>query len=367
MNKLVLSNLLHRPIRSLISIAAIAVEVTLILLIVGLMLGILNDSKDRQRGIGADLMVLPPKSSVFIGITGAPVSEKVADKLRKLPHVQVVAPVVQQISTAGAVEVIYGIDLKEYEELGGPFHYLAGGPFNGPNDVIVDDIFASSKRVHAGDEIEVLNQKFRISGVVEHGRGARKFIPKRTLQDLIGAQGKASVFYIKTDRPENADQVLQEVKAIPGMSQYTAHTLQQWLSLMSAGNVPGFSTTVGVVIGVAVIIGFIVIFQAMYTAILERTREIGILKSLGASKLYIVNVVLRETSLLALGGVALGILISYVARSALARRFPTLRLEVYADWVLYACIIALGGAILGALYPAFKAAQKDPIDALAYE
>src|SRR5919201_3938074 len=98
--------------------------------------------------------------------------------------------------TAGAVEVIYGIDLKEYEELGGPFHYLAGGPFNGPNDVIVDDIFASSKRVHAGDEIEVLNQKFRISGVVEHGRGARKFIPKRTLQDLIGAPGKAPVFYI---------------------------------------------------------------------------------------------------------------------------------------------------------------------------
>ena len=367
MNKLVLSNLVHRPIRSLISIAAIAVEVTLILLIVGLMMGILNDSKDRQRGIGADVMVLPPKSSAFIGITGAPVSEKVADRLRKLPHVAVVAPVVQQISTAGTVEVIYGIDIKEYEQLGGPFRYLAGGPFTGPNDVIIDNIFASSKNVHAGDEIEVLNQKFRVSGVVEHGRGARKFIPRLTLQELIGAQGKASVFYIKTDRPENADVVLQEVKAIPGMSQYTAHTLQQWLTLMSAGNVPGFSTTVGVVIGVAVIIGFIVIFQAMYTAILERTREIGILKSLGASKPYIVNVVLRETAVLALAGIAAGIIISYVARSGLARRFPTLRVEVYPDWVLYAGLIALGGAILGALYPAFKAAQKDPIDALAYE
>lgn len=367
MNKLVVSNLFHRPIRSLISIAAVAVEVTLILLIVGLMMGILNDSKDRQRGIGADVMVLPPKSSVFIGITGAPVSEKVADRLRKIPHVEVVTPVVQQISTAGAVEVIYGIDLKEYEQLGGPFRYLAGGPFTGPNDVIVDNIFASSKNVKPGDQLEVLNQMFTVSGVVEHGRGARKFIPRRTLQELIGAQGKASVFYIKTDSPENADSVVRAVKAIPGMSQYTAHTLQQWLSLMSAGNVPGFSTTVGVVIGVAVIIGFIVIFQAMYTAILERTREIGILKSLGASKLYIVNVVLRETALLAVAGVLSGIAISYAARAALANRFPTLRVEVYPDWVLYAGIIALAGAILGALYPAFKAAQKDPIDALAYE
>lgn len=367
MNKLVVSNLLHRPIRSLISVAAVAVEVTLILLIVGLMLGMLNDSKERQRGIGADVIVLPPGSSFITGISGAPVPERIAEKLRKLPHVQAVAPVVNQISTAGAVEVIYGIDLGEYQQLGGPFRYLEGGPFTGPYDIIVDDYFATAKNVHAGDQLELLNQKFRVSGIVEHGRGARKFIPRRTMQELIGAQGKASVFYIKTDTPENADLVVQEVKAIPGMSQYAVRTLQTWLSLMSPGNLPGFSTTVGVVIGVAVIIGFIVIFQAMYTAILERTREIGILKSMGASKLYIVNVVLRETTLLALAGVASGIAISYAARGALAHRFPTLRIEVYGDWVLYAAIIALAGAILGALYPAFKAAQRDPIDALAYE
>jgi putative ABC transport system permease protein len=206
-----------------------------------------------------------------------------------------------------------------------------------------------------------------VSGIVEHGRGARKFIPRRTLQELIGAQGKASVFYVRTDTPENAEQVVRDVKAIPGMSQYTAHTLRQWLSLMSPTNVPGFATTVGIVIGVAVIIGFIVIFQAMYTAILERTREIGILKSLGASKFYIVNVVLRETGLLAVAGVATGIAFSYAVVGALAQRFPTIRVEVVPEWVLYAGLIAIGGAILGALYPAFKAAQKDPIDALAYE
>jgi putative ABC transport system permease protein len=126
-------------------------------------------------------------------------------------------------------------------------------------------------------------------------------------------------------------------------------------------------TFINVVIGISVTIGFIVIFQAMYTAVMERTREIGILKSMGASKFYIVNVILRETVLLAIAGIIVGILISLVARSGIHQRLPTLPVVVTGGWILRATIIAIVGAILGALYPAFKAAQKDPIDALAYE
>ncbi len=69
--------------------------------------------------------------------------------------------------------------------------------------------------------------------------------------------------------------------------------------MMTVNSYPGLSTFINVVIGISVVIGFIVIFQAMYTAVMERTREIGILKSIGASKLYIVDVILRETVLLA--------------------------------------------------------------------
>ena len=67
MNKMIVANLVHRPLRSLISIVAIALEVTLILLIVGLSLGMLNDSRARQRGIGADVIVMPPGSSFIVG------------------------------------------------------------------------------------------------------------------------------------------------------------------------------------------------------------------------------------------------------------------------------------------------------------
>jgi putative ABC transport system permease protein len=136
---------------------------------------------------------------------------------------------------------------------------------------------------------------------------------------------------------------------------------------MTTGNIPMLSTFIDVVVGISVVIGFIVIFQAMYTAVMERTREIGILKSMGASRLYIVNVVLRETVLLALGGIVLGIAVSLAARMALAQKFPLLQVVVDRGWMVRATLIAIAGAIAGALYPAFKAAQKDPIDALAYE
>jgi putative ABC transport system permease protein len=367
MNRMILANLLHRPFRTLISVVAVAVEVTLILLIVGIMLGMLNDSSNRQAGIGADIMVQPPGASLLMGVSGAPVSAKVADKLRQLPHVVAATPVVTQVITSGTVEVIDGIDLPSFDAVSGGFRYVSGGPFQGPYDMIIDDLKAASTHRKVGDHIEALNHSFRVSGIVEHGKGAREFVPIATLQDMIGAIGKASIFYVKLDNPGNADQVVTAIKNIPGMQQYGVHSLKEYLSLMTSASIPGLSTVIDVVIGIAMIIGFIVIFQAMYTAVMERTREIGILKSLGAGKLYIVNVVLRETLLIAIGGIILGIAFSYGARVGLKARFQTLPVLITYAWLVKAAIIALIGSLLGAFYPAIKAAQKDPIDALAYE
>src|SRR5690348_4128981 len=367
MNKMIVANLVHRPIRTVISIVAIAVEVTLILVIVGFSLGMLNDSKQRQAGVGADIIVKPPGSSFLQGITGAPVSIKIADILQKLPHVAAVAPIVAQLNTSGAVEVINGVDLAQLEKLSGPFRFIEGGPFTGPDQVIVDDYFASSEHLHAGDTIHFLNHDVKIVGIVEHGKLARKFLPIHTLQEWIGAPGKASVFYVKLDDPANANEVVKEIHAVPGLEQFSVMTMKEYLSLMTPENLPGFNRFIEVVIGVAMVIGFIVIFQAMYTAVMERTREIGILKSMGASKLYIVNTVLRETILLAICGTIVGIGLSYVASSAIRAKFPLLPVSIQTNWITYAVLIAIIGALLGALYPAFKAARKDPIDALAYE
>jgi putative ABC transport system permease protein len=366
MNKMIVGNLVHRPVRSLISIVAVALEVTLILLIVGLSLGMVNDSKQRQAGIGADVVVMPPGSSYIVGLSGAPMPIKIGAVLAKLPHVVAVAPVITQVSTNGALEVIAGIDLKSYEALG-PFRFLQGGPFQGPDDVLIDDILAQAKHIKIGDKMEILNHEFRVAGIVAAGKGARKFLPIGTLQDLNGSKDKASVFYLKLDDPANAETVVNEIKSVPGMERHVASSMNYYLSMLTPKNYPGLGTFLNVVIAISVTIGFIVIFQAMYTAVMERTREIGILKSMGASKLYIVNVILRETLMLALGGIVLGILISLAARAGIAQRIPTIRVIVTGGWILKTTIIAIIGAMLGALYPAYRAAQKDPIEALAYE
>jgi putative ABC transport system permease protein len=367
MNRLVISNLLHRPLRSSISILAVAIEVTMILSIVGIMIGMIQGNRTQTNGIGADLIVRPPNQTFLVGVSGAPAPAKIADVLRKLPHVAVASPVIQQLSTQTVVETIWGIDYESFNALR-PFVFVSGGPFQGPNDVIVDDFFArSGKGYRVGDSIPILNHDFRICGIVEHGKGGRKFLPIKTLGALLGAENNATLFYVKADNPDNETLIKQEILAVPGLSAYQVQTVQEVLSMLTPEHLPGFNIALHIVIGIAVVVGFLVIFQAMYTAVLERTREIGILKSLGASQIYIVNLVLRETAFLSLVGILLGIGAAFTIKSGMAVRLPTQPFPISPGWIFAATLIAFAGALVGASYPALKAASKDPIEALAYE
>ena len=367
MNKLIFANVMHRPVRSIISILAVAIEVIMILSIVGIFMGMLNDQKARTNGIGADLVVRPSNTSFLNGVSGAPMPIKIAEVFRRLPHVAAASPVITNFSMGGSVEILYGIDYASYNALK-PFTWVAGGPFQGPNDVIVDDVFAhSAKGYHVGDTIAILNHPFRISGIVEAGKGGRRLIPIETMGNLTGSDGKASVIYIKADHEANMDAIRQEIAETRGLETYNVQTMGDLISLYTPARFPGFNISLNVVTGIAVIVGFLVIFQSMYTAVLERTREIGILKSMGASKATIVSVVLRETGVMAVAGVTVGMLGTLGVRMLLAHVFPTLSIEIPAAWLVRGALIAFSGALCGALYPAWMAARKDPIDALAYE
>jgi putative ABC transport system permease protein len=367
MNKLIFANLVHRPVRSIISVLAVAIEVIMILSIVGVFMGMLNDSKERENGIGADLTVRPPNSSYMTGITGAPMPIKFVQALTRLPHVAVASPVNSKFVTSGKFEVIDGIEYDSFNALK-PFQFLSGGRLIGPDDVLVDDVFAASgKGYHVGDIIQIFGHDFHIVGIVEHGKAARKLIPLDTMDQITDAEGKASLFYIKCDDPANENLVIQEVHDTKGLENYSVETVASWLSQMTPDKLPGFNIALDVVRFIAVVVGFLAIFQSMYTAVLERTREIGILKSMGASKLTIVDVVLRETAVMALAGVVLGIAATFGIKSLIAHLFPTQHFEITAVWVAKGAVIAFLGAMIGALYPAWMAARKDPIDALAYE
>src|ERR1700749_2538068 len=364
MNKLVFANLLHRPLRSIISVLAVAIEVVMILSIVAIFMGMLDDQKQRTNGIGGDLVVSPSNASFMNGVSGAVIPIKLADYLAKLPHVTVAAPVVSNFSMSGSVEVLYGIDYASYDALK-PFVFISGGRFKGPFDVIIDDVFARTGGGHkVGDTITILNRPFQICGIVESGKGGRKLIPIDTMGGLTGSEGKASVIYLKSDSPANDQLIIDEIHGTKGLANYKIQTMADLISLYTPSRLPGFDLALSVVIWIAVIVGFLVIFQSMYTAVLERTREIGILKSLGSSKLTIVGVVLRETGLLAVAGVIVGIVATYGVRTMLTLKFPTFSFELTAPWIGKGALIAFAGSVLGALYPAWMAARKDPIDAL---
>ncbi|HVN92056.1 MAG TPA: ABC transporter permease [Terracidiphilus sp.] len=366
MTKLIFANLLHRPLRSVISVLAVAIEVVMILSIVAIFMGMLNDQKERTNGIGADLMMRPSHASIMNGISGAPIPIKDEQAVERLPHVAIVSPAITLFNTASDdFGVIYGIDYQSFNALR-PFEFLQGGPFQGPNDVIVDDVFAGKKH-YLGETIKVMDRPFRICGIVEAGKGGRKMIPIDTMGDLMGAEGRASLFYIKADNPANDQAIIDEIHAVRGLEDFPVQTMEEWLSLMTPQNLPGFNQALGIVTGIAVIIGFLVIFQSMYTAVLERTREIGILKSMGASKLTIISVVLRECAVLAVAGVGIGIAGTYAVQLAMGHFFPTTHFEITGQWILRAALIAFTGSICGALYPGWMAARKDPIEALAYE
>ncbi len=366
MNKLVVGNILYRPVRSAISVLAVAIEVIMILSIVAIMIGQVQGAANQTGGVGADIIVRPPNASFLSAVGGAPVPARVAQVLAKLPHVAVAAPVIANFNMGNALQTVWGIDYPSYEALR-PFAFVAGGPFQGPDDVLVDDLYARSTHSQVGGTLRLLNHDFRVCGIVEHGKGGRIFVPIGTLGTLLGTPDNASLFYIRSDSSDHQDLIAQEIHAAPGLQQYQVQTMQEYMSMMTPEHFPGFNIALRVVISIAVIVGFLVIFQSMYTAVMERTREIGILKSLGASKVYVLNLVLREATMVAIAGIIVGVLATEALRFGMAAKFPTLPFLISMEWRVYGAIIALVGSVLGALYPALKAASKDPIDALAYE
>ena len=367
MGEFIVRNLFHRPVRTFIGVLAIAVEVALVVLIVGLTSGMLTETAKRIEGIGADIMLQPPAASIFLGFSGSPMPIKIADKLRDLKYVQSVAPALLQFNTTGGVEIIYGIEPESFRAVSGGFVFLAGRDMEGPNDVLIDDWAARAKHLKVGDTYNLFNTDWRVSGIVEHGKGARIFVPLATLQDLVGAHDKASIFLVKCTRPEHTSDVVEDMRRTENFPGYTIRPLKDFMSLMTSTNLPGLETFVDAMIALAVAIGLLVIFHTMYTTVIERTRDIGVLKSLGANSPFIVRALLMESGLLCLGGIAAGIGLSYAVRAAFMAGFPTLSIQITGAWIARAGVIALVGTVVGASYPAWVASKKDAVEALTFD
>ena len=361
-NKLVVENLKHRPLRTLLSVVAISIQVTMVLTLVGLSDGMLQDQARRVRGVGADIMVRAPSSSVMAFSANMPA--KIMSVIDKEPHVVAITGVLTQ--GTGGFSYVTGIDLAQFNKLSGGFHFLEGGPFQHPDDVMVDSFYASEHKLHVGDRIQSLNRSWRVCGIYEAGTLTRIVVPLDTLQDLTANIGKITMVYVKLDDPSRTNEVIESLRT--KLKDYQIYSMEEYTSLFSVANVPMLKEFIWVVIGLGVLVGFLVVFLSMYTAVLERTREIGVLKALGASPGYVLNILMRETTLLALAGSVLGILLSYVTRFVITGLVPgTLIQAIVPNWWPISAGIALVGALLGAMYPGLKAARQDAVEALSYE
>jgi putative ABC transport system permease protein len=361
-NRLVLENLKYRPIRTLLGLIAIGIQVTMVLTLVGLSEGLLQDQKLRARGVGADIVVRPSGSSI-IGFN-ANMPAGILGLVQKQPHVTLATGVL--IQPIGGVNSVTGIDLPRFLQLGGTFRFVRGGPFQAPYDIIVDEYHADQHKLHVNDSVRILNRPWRVSGIVEPGVLSRQFVQLSVLQDLSANTGKLSAIYVKLDDPSRTGEVIAALKSKLG--DYPIYSMDELADLYSIGNVPMLSAFIGVVIGLGVLVGFLVVFLSMYTAVLERTRQIGVLKALGASPGFIIGSLMRETTLLALAGSVVGILLSFLTRWVIRSLVPgSLIQAIVPIWWPIVTAIALAGALLGTVYPGLKAARQDVIEALAYE
>ena len=361
-NRLVIENLKFRPIRTLLSVVVIAIQVTMVLTLEGLSSGMLAEQAQRSRGVGADIVIRAPGSSIIS--TAGTFTSAWLPFIEKQPHIVAATGILIKQTTF--LDTVTGVDLPTFNRLNGGFHFIDGTPFQHPNDIIIDNYYARQKNLKVGDTLEMLGQTWHVCGIVEQGMLARFVVPLSRLQELAAASNQLSIIYAKVDVPANINPVINFLRG--KMKDYPIYPMAEYVSLFSVNNIPMLSEFIYVVIGLGVLVGFLVVFLSMYTAVLERTREIGILKALGASPVYIINILLRETFLLAICGSLIGIGLTFGTKWIINSVIhgPLIQATVPIWWPI-ASGLAIAGALLGAAYPGLKAARQNAIEALSYE
>lgn len=364
MDSLVLSNIAHRPARTAVSIAGIALGVLLVVFTVGLAHGLLRERGKREANIGAEILLRPAGT---IGLSGTqqfmvPVAH--ADELARVEGVRLAVPIGQHLDRAEGFgsRLIEGIPFDEYAALNN-LTIKEGRKLETGEEVIIDARWKTERQVEIGSTMMIYERPFRIVGVYEPPGGGRLKIPLSTMQDQVGSENRCNAILIACDDPAMQEQVAARIKEQFPDDQiiFTRELPEIYMS-----SVPALNMFLNVVVGVAATISTLVILLAMYTTVTERTRQIGILKSLGMSKASIAWVIEQEAILVSVLGVLIGVVMMLLLRVTVMRS-TSLIVDVEIKWIVISLIVGLVGGSIGALYPALRAARQDAVEALSYE
>lgn len=367
MNSLVASNLSHHPGRTAASVIGVAIGVVLVVLTVGLVRGALRERGQRDANIGVEIMLRQSGQGLSLTSADMSIPMSVLDEVRSTPGVAFATPVGQNLEMGGqsglGLRQIDGIDYDSFIAASN-LRVTQGQPLPASGDfAIVDFKYALEHKTKIGDKLTGLGHEFTIVGIYEPESGARIKVPLSAMQEALAAQTKCSMIFVKCANPEEQDQVAQRI--LEKFPEYRVLFTRELPTLFATG-FSAFNAFLNVVKGLAVVISVLVILLTMYTTVAERTRQIGILKSLGASKWWIAWAFEKEALLISLIGVLGGLALAVIARFLLVNWLDW-KIDLEAGTILFASLAGLVSGALGALYPALRAASKDPVDALSYE
>ncbi|MBA2340678.1 MAG: ABC transporter permease [Pyrinomonadaceae bacterium] len=366
MNNLVFANVTHRVPRTIVTILGISLGVLMIVLTVGLAHGMLRERGRRESSINAEIRI---SASGTLGLTGAqpfklPVSR--AEEIARLPGVRAAVPVGQSFDKSDSgfgSRLVDGIPFDEYAALTG-LRIKEGAKLASTGDeVIIDEHWKIERSVAVGSTVTLYERPFRIVGVYEPAGGAHVKIPLATMQEQAGGEGHCTAVLVACSDSAAQEEVAQRIREKFPEDQII---FTRDLPEIYASGTPALDVFIKIVVAVAAVISTLVILLAMYTTVTERTRQIGILKALGMSKRKIIWVIEKEAILLSLIGFAAGVALTLAVRFLLVRA-TQLSIDIEPRWMLVAFVIGFTGSILGALYPALRAARQDAVEALSYE
>jgi len=367
MNNLITSNLTHHPGRTIASVVGVAVGVILVILTVGLVRGTLRERGQRDANIGIEIMLRQGGQGISLTSADMTIPEADVEAVRAVPGVAMATPVGQNLEMGGGgglgIRQIDGIDFRSFTAASN-LRIVQGKPLPDSGDVaIIDFKEATNRKLKIGDKIKGLERDLTVVGIYEPEAGARVKVPLSTMQDALGAPDKCSMIFVKCQNAGEQEAVAARiVEKFPGSNALFTRDLPQ----LFATGFSGFNVFLNVVKGLATVISLLVILLTMHTTVAERTRQIGILKSLGASKFRIAWTFEKEALLISLLGVVGGLAVAAIARYFLVSNLGW-KIDLETDSILYASIAGLVSGLLGALYPALRAASQDPVEALSYE
>lgn len=363
LDSLVVSNIRQRPMRSAISILGVALGVALVMLFTGLAHGMSDDLQKRSSNVSAEIIFTRPGS---IQLTSASVnlSTKYVPLLQQVEGVESATPVIRHFYPSGSfgVDQVEGVDWNSFSKMNN-IRVIKGGAPTSPDDVVIDETKAARNHP-VGSMLKIFGDKlYRVAGIYAPESGARVKMTLPALQDALEAPEKCTFIYVKIKNPADQVAVARRIdQAFPG----NKIQLTREVFATIENSIPGLTVFLRVLVVLAAIVSALVIMLAMHTTITERTREIGILKAMGASRTYIISEIEREALLISFLGLLVGFALAGVAGFGI-HKVTGLIFEFGWKWALTAAVIGLLGGALGAFYPAARAANLDPVNALAYE